>query len=76
MDLNIIQIHIYASISTGDDTDKFYEDLEQAKVQSRQQDPLIIMGQFNAKVGERREENVVGPHGLKIRNIRGKKLVG
>ncbi|KAK3793172.1 hypothetical protein RRG08_009471 [Elysia crispata] len=30
---------------------------------------------FDAKAGEMREENVVGPHGLGIRNIQGEKLV-
>ncbi|GFN90701.1 craniofacial development protein 2-like protein [Plakobranchus ocellatus] len=33
------------------------------------------MGDFNAKVGEGREENIVGPHGLGTRNLRGEKLV-
>ena len=33
------------------------------------------MGDFLAKVGEGREENVIGSHGLGIRNIRVEKLV-
>ncbi|GFN81559.1 ras-related protein rab-1a [Plakobranchus ocellatus] len=32
------------------------------------------MGDFNAKVGEGREENIVGPHGLGTRNLRGEKI--
>ena len=44
------------------------------KIWSRQkQNPLIIMGNFNAK-SEGREENLVGPLGLGIRNIPGEKL--
>ena len=35
--------------------------------------PLILQGDFNAKV-EGREENVVGLHSLGTRNMRGKKL--
>ena len=56
--------HHYAPTSTRSDQDihKFYEDLEQT-----------IKGDFNAKV-EGREENVVGPHRLDLRNIRGEKL--
>ena len=44
-------------------------------MQCRQQDPLIIMGDFNAKVGEGREENG-GPHGLGIINIQGEENGG
>ena len=76
LDLNIIQIHAPTSTSTDEDIEKFYGNLEQAKAPCRQQDPLIIMGDFNAKVGEGGEENMVEPHGLGIRNIRGENLVG
>ncbi|GFO04516.1 craniofacial development protein 2 [Plakobranchus ocellatus] len=57
--------------NSDDDIEKFYEELEEAKTQCSQQNPLIIMGDFNAKVGEGREENIVGPHGLGTRNLRG-----
>ncbi|KAK3788523.1 hypothetical protein RRG08_030224 [Elysia crispata] len=49
--------------------------MEQAKSQCGQQDPLITMGDFNAPVGEGREENMVGSHGLGIRNTRVEKLI-
>ena len=52
-----------------------YEDLEEAKTQCRQQDLLIIMDEFNAKVEGGKEENVAVPHGLGIRNLRGEELV-
>ena len=69
LDLNIIQIYVPTSTRSDEDIEKFYGNLEQAKAQYRQQDPLIIMGNFNAKVGKGRQENVVRPHGLGIRNI-------
>ena len=68
-DLNIIQIYAPTSTSSDEDIEKFYGNLEQAKVQCRQQDTLIIMGDFNAKVGEGREDILVGPHGLGIGNM-------
>ena len=74
LDLNIILIYASTLSSSDEDTEQFYEDLEQAGVQCRQQVCLIIMGDFNAKVGEGKEENVVGPHGLGIRNIRREKI--
>ena len=41
----------------------------------RQQDPLITMADFNAKLSKGREEKVVGIHGQGIRNMRGEKRV-
>ena len=67
--------YLQTSNNNCDDIEKFYEDLEQAKVLCRQQDPLIIMGDFNVKIGERREEKRVGPHRLDIRNMPGEKLI-
>ena len=32
---------------------------------------LIVIGDFNSKVGRGKEDNVVGPHGLGERNDRG-----
>ena len=40
-----------------------------------QQDPLIIMDDFNAKVRDGREKNAVGPHGLGIKNMPGEEIV-
>ncbi|GFO39298.1 craniofacial development protein 2-like protein [Plakobranchus ocellatus] len=73
LDINIIQVYAPTSACSDDDIEKFYEELEEAKTQCSQQNPLIIMGDFNAKVGEGREENIVGPHGLGTRNMRGEK---
>ncbi|GFO36777.1 craniofacial development protein 2-like protein [Plakobranchus ocellatus] len=75
LDINIIQVYAPTSACSDDDIEKFYEELEEVKTQCSQQNPLIIMGDFNAKVGEGREENIVGPHGLGTRNLRGEKLV-
>ena len=50
LDLDIIQIYAPTSTSTEEDIDAFYLDLEKAKKQCKSQDPVIIMGDFNAKV--------------------------
>ena len=62
--VNIIQIYALTATSSDEDIEKFYEDLEQAR---RNVDSF---GDFNAKVGEGREENIVGPHGLGIKTGR------
>ena len=56
LDLSTVQIYAPTSTSSDDHIEKFCEDLEQAKTQCRQQNSLIIMGDFNAKVREGRRE--------------------
>ncbi|GFO30004.1 POU domain protein [Plakobranchus ocellatus] len=49
VDLNIIQVYAPTANSNDEDLDKFYNDLDTAKTQCKSQDPLITMGDFNAK---------------------------
>ena len=58
-----------------EDAENFYEEIEKAKTQCKNQDPLIIVGDFNAKVGQRGDELSVGMHGTGNRNERGERLV-
>ena len=74
LNINIIQVYAPTSASTDEDIDVFYEDLEKAKNQCKSQDPIIIMGDFNAKVGSERVDDVVGPFGLGEKNERGERL--
>jgi len=73
--LNIVQVYTPTSDSTEEEIDDFYEHIESALQQCKSQENTIILGDFNAKVGEGRQENVVGPHGLGTRNERGDRLV-
>ena len=73
-DVSIIQIYAPTAESSDEDIENFYNNLEKAKQQCKSQDVLIIQGDFNAKVGEERFENTVGPHGLGITNDRGERL--
>ncbi|GFR64021.1 endonuclease-reverse transcriptase [Elysia marginata] len=75
MDINIIQVYAPTSASSNEDLEKFYEELEQAKSNCKKDEPTFIMGDFNAKVGERGEEKSVGQHGLGIRNEKGEHLL-
>ena len=72
-------IIVYAPTSkkeADDDTDRFYEDLQSVLCTLKGKDPVIIMGDFNAKVGEgQQKEAGLGPHGLGIRNERGERLL-
>ncbi|XP_063589605.1 craniofacial development protein 2-like [Penaeus indicus] len=61
--------------SSDEDIDRFYAQLDQAYSQCKSQDIIIVMGDFNAKVGNERVDNIVDPHGLGSRNERGEMLV-
>lgn len=74
-DLNIIQVYAPTSASSEEDIEAFYDNLEKAKQQCKSQEIVIIMGDFNAKVGSKQVEDIVGPHGLGEQNERGEKLV-
>ena len=75
---NITLCQVYAPTSSYDD-DKiecFYETLQDTIDLTPSQDILVIMGDFNAKVGKgRTDDGSVGPHGLGNRNDRGDRLV-
>ena len=74
---NISLIQVYAPTAQSPDADieNFYEDLDKAKSHCKSQDIVIIMGDFNAKVGEGKFENVVGEYGLGERNERGERFI-
>ena len=71
--IKIIQIYAPTSLSTQDVLDEFYDDL-QTEMQNQKAHYNIIMGDFNAKVGDGDEE-CVGSFGYGTRNDRGDDLV-
>ncbi|GFO16493.1 craniofacial development protein 2-like protein [Plakobranchus ocellatus] len=75
VDLNIIQAYAPTTTSSDEEIEKFYEELEMVETQCKSHEPMIIMGDFNAKVGEDRIGNTAGPHGLGKINERGERLV-
>ena len=76
---NIVIIQVYAPNEIAEEAEKtqFYEELrETIKEHKKSRDQLIVMGDFNAKVGEKRENKVVGPYGMGERNDNGELLIG
>ena len=55
-------------LSTEEEIEKFYEELDKAKSFCNSQDVILVMGDFNAKVGSLRHEDTVGPFGLGRKN--------
>ena len=74
-DVNIIQAYAPTSASTEDALENFYHDLEKAMSVCKSSEMKIVMGDFNAKIGEERYNTTVGPYGLGTRNDRGDTMV-
>ena len=54
----IIQVYAPTSKKEADeDTEKFYEDLQSVLATLKDKDPIIIMGDFNAKVGQGQQKD-------------------
>ena len=76
--ITLIQVYAPTSASTEEELEEFYETLQKEIDSKKRQDILIIAGDFNAKVGRKRnkEENgTVGNAGLGERNERAETFV-
>ncbi|CAF4952644.1 unnamed protein product [Rotaria sp. Silwood1] len=82
--INVTVIAIYAPINpknqqqASSTTDPFYADLQATIKKVPKSDMLLIIGDFNARVGQeqhRTNSNVVGPHAVDTINDNGERLV-
>ncbi|XP_047996924.1 uncharacterized protein LOC125234635 [Leguminivora glycinivorella] len=74
---NISLIQAYAPTADKNDEtiEEFYRQLEEIIKSIKSQDLVIILGDFNAKVGKGTVGKVVGDFGLGNRNVRGDRLI-
>uniref|UniRef100_A0A914W7K9 Reverse transcriptase domain-containing protein n=1 Tax=Plectus sambesii TaxID=2011161 RepID=A0A914W7K9_9BILA len=73
--LRLIQVHAPHSAHNDVDYETFLDDIS-ALLSVEQATRTIVMGDFNAKIGQQQDnEQTVGSHGLGDRNERGQKLV-
>src|SRR3989442_15418800 len=76
--INILLVQIYAPNEDEDEEekDRFYERLDKVVKEYRKgRECVIVMGDFNGKVGENREEDTIGPFGVGVRNDNGERGV-
>lgn len=74
-DVNLIQIYAPTADKEEEEREKFYEQVTEAFKLTRKGEIVLIMGDFNAKVGSGAVPEVVGSYGLGDRNEAGDVLV-
>ena len=74
MDLNIIQVYAPTADKEEPIIEEFYEQLNSLIKLTKSDEITIIIGDFNAKIGKGKEEDLVGAYGLGLRIDRGNRL--
>ena len=74
---NITVIQVYTTTSNVEEAEveRFYEDLQDLLELTPKKDFLIIIGDWNAKVGSQETPGVTGKFGLGMRNESGQRLI-
>jgi len=74
-DIAIIQAYIPTTQANDEEVEEIYEKIEELISLTNSKENLIIMGDWNAIVGESTDSREVGKYGLGTRNERGDRLV-
>ena len=75
MDINKLQVYAPTADKEEPIIEEFYEQLNSLFKLTKSDEITIIIGDFNAKIGEGKEEDLVGEYGLGLRNNRGHRLI-
>ena len=75
--ITVIQVYAPTAASTEEDLEDFYNNLTETVEEVPKQEILIVMGDWNAKIGRENSgwEKVMGKFGYGARNERGEKLL-
>jgi len=72
--LNITVIQVYALTSNGEEAERFYEDLQDLLELTTSNDVLVVIGNWNVKVGSQETPGVTGKFDLGVQNEAGQRL--
>src|SRR5277367_1279237 len=75
VDLVVIQVYMPTSVHSEEEIETMYDQIEEVLDRQKGTDCMVIMGDWNAVVGEGSEGKVVGKYGLGNRNESGAKLI-
>ena len=75
---NIMVMQVFALISLAEEADVewFYEDLQDLLELTHKKDVLLIIRDWNAKVGCQETPGITGKFDLEVQNEAGKRLIG
>ena len=73
--LMAIQVYVLTSNTEEAEVERFYEDLQDLLEQTPKQDVLVIIGDWNAKVGSQETPGVTGKCGFGVQNEAGQRLI-
>src|SRR6516225_7306849 len=73
--LVVIQVYMPTSDSEEEEVEDMYNKLEDLLEKQKGRDNVVILGDWNAVVGEEKEDKEVGKFGLGKRNARGEQLI-
>lgn len=73
--INIIRVYTPTADKSEDKIKEFYDHIKKVLKYTKKNELIIIMGDFNAKVGNGKKDNIVSKHDLGERNERGDRLV-
>ncbi|XP_037931287.1 craniofacial development protein 2-like [Teleopsis dalmanni] len=74
VNLNIIQVYAPTCDAPDDEMEIFYEGIQSLIRSTKSRDFLVVMGDFNAKIGQGTDDAIVGKFVLGERNERGDRL--
>ena len=74
-DIAIIQSYAPTTSHSDEEVEEHYEEIQRMLKQVKSTDVLMVMGDFNAKVGSEAQQDTVGRFGLGERNERGDRLL-
>ena len=73
--ITVIQVYAPTSNAEEAEVERFYEDLQDLLELTPKKDVLLIIGDWNAKVGSQQTPRVTGKYGLGVQNESGQRLL-
>jgi len=74
-DTIVVQVYMPTSNSNDEEVEEVYENIDKIIKNVKGEENLVVMGDWNAVVGEEKVNNVTGAYGLGKRNERGERLL-